>query len=89
MKYGGMFLFDVYEHVGKWRELNYRGYIEVWKHEERPEIVVLEPYEDAVDEEDVWMAWWSDEHTGNWYPIYIGSYEEAKEKAFEYMRQRQ
>jgi hypothetical protein len=87
MKFGGRFLFDIFEHCGKWRELNYRGYIEVWKHEERGDILVLEPYEEAGDEEDIWELWWGDEKTGHCESIFFGPYEEAKKMAFEFMKE--
>lgn len=89
MKFGGRFLFDVFEHCGKWRELNYRGVIEVWKHEERPEILVLEPYwaKEKDRGEDEWELWWGDEATSYSETIYIGPYEEAKERAFKFMRE--
>jgi hypothetical protein len=87
MKFGGLFLFDILEHCGKWEELNYRGYIEVWRHKERLDIVVLEPYENSRDDEDLWELWFGEYETGHCETLYIGPYKEAKKEAFKFMRE--
>ena len=82
MKFGGLFLFDELEHIGKWKEQNYRGYIEVWRKGKK--IVVVEPYEHGE-----WEAWYGNEETGVWESIAVGKYDEVKKEAIGFMKAHQ
>jgi len=98
----GLFLIDIAEEpIGNWEnQLGYRGMMEVWKHKETGEEIVIEPFdhEDHETPEDdphlricecheVWMRC---EKTGNIDTLGVyDSFDEADREAKKFMRENQ
>jgi len=92
----GVLLFDIAEApIGNWEnQLGYRGMMEVWKHKETGEEIVIELYEDCTehssDECECHEIWMRDNKRGisDSHGVY-DTFEEADREAKKFMRENQ
>ena len=93
--FGGMGLFDMPNRIGKWEgQTGYRGMMDVWVHKKTGDAVIVEPFEDTpperIKDPDTFEGEWEaslDDHLGNSDSLIIGSYEEALQKANDFMKE--
>jgi len=92
----GLFLIDIAEEpIGNWEnQLGYRGMMEVWKHKETGEEVVIEVFEDCSehdpDECECHEVWLRCNKTGNCDTLGVyNSFDEADIEAKKFMRENQ
>lgn len=85
----GMLLFDIAEPaIGKWEnQLGYRGMIEVWRHAETGDEVVLEPDEDSSEEENIWEFIVQNNENGDFDYISSGTFAQVDKAAKAWMKE--